>query len=273
MTKVELEYNVWWWPRKRRKHIAVPSQWQELSEPQFVAVVKAMKGSISPEDYHSTLIGISPSLFSQLDSWSSYMLRQQLAWLDEGKAELSRMIIPSVEGLRAPGNALDGMCFQQFITVDTFFDYFTRSLKKDKFEGDIHLLCRFVAALYLRKREKYILQPSRKTFLDLPGQNEKLVDIDANARWLEKRADRDTLYAIFFNWVLIRAWLSRVYPVMFPGSDGEEQQNTAVKNVWLNAFDAFVGDDVPHMDEYRQMACTDAFRIINKRMKDALTKK
>lgn len=272
MKKVEFEYKVWWWPRKWHKKTAIPAMWNELNSEQFIAVVQSLRGNITLDDYYSTLIGISPRTLNKVDDWTAYVIHQQLAWLDGGKPEASRMIIPSVEGLMAPGDALDGVTFQHFITADTFFDYFSRTLEEGKMEGDVSKLCRFVAALYLRKNEKYMLHPVRRTIFDLPGQHDKLVDIDANASMLEKCADRDILYAIFFNWVLIRAWLSRIYPMVFPEDDADTSGKPAVRNVWLNAFDSFVGDDVAHMDEYRQMACTDAFRLMNKRIKDALIK-
>lgn len=272
MRELEYEYKVWWCPWRRRTTARVPSQWYEIDRERLLAVSRAAMGAIGSEEYFARMLGMPQSLYSRLDSWSIYQLQQQLRWIDEGRAETTRMIIDKVETLRAPGDALDGVSLQQFMTVDTFFDQYTKSITDEKKEGDIRLLCRFVAALYLRPRERYALEPVRKTLFDLPGQNLRLVDIDANARMLEQRADRDILHAIHLNWILIRSWLSRAYPYMFPESDGEGN-GPAVRNVWLTFFDSFVGDDVAHMDEYRQMACTDAFRVINKRIKDSLKKK
>lgn len=39
---------------------------------------------------------------------------------------------------------------------------------------------------------------------------------------------------------------------------------------WLEIFDGFVGDHVPDMAAYQRMEVMDAFRIINKRIKDSM---
>ena len=204
MRELEYEYKVWWCPWRRRTTAGVPSQWYEIDRERLLAVSRAAMGAIGSEEYFARMLGMPQSLYSRLDSWSIYQLQQQLRWIDEGRAETTRMIIDKVEALRAPGDALDGVSLQQFMTVDTFFDQYTKSITDEKKEGDIRLLCRFVAALYLRPRERYALEPVRKTLFDLPGQNLRLVDIDANARMLEQRADRDILHAIHLNWILIR---------------------------------------------------------------------
>ena len=36
---------------------------------------------------------------------------------------------------------------------------------------------------------------------------------------------------------------------------------------WLGLFDSFVGDNIPFMKDYQRMACMDAFRIIDAKVK------
>jgi hypothetical protein len=70
---------------------------------------------------------------------------------------------------------------------------------------------------------------------------------------------------------MIQNWVARAFPLLFESSGEEEnakKNHTRKLNVWLDAFDAFVGDDVAHMDNYRKMICTDAFRLMNKRIRE-----
>ena len=75
---------------------------------------------------------------------------------------------------------------------------------------------------------------------------------------------------------MVRNWMSLAYPLLFPtGDDGNEGARSPirVRNRWLQTFDAFMGDDAAHIEQYRRMSCTDAFRIMNGRIKRNLTKK
>ena len=42
---------------------------------------------------------------------------------------------------------------------------------------------------------------------------------------------------------------------------------------WLDIFDAFVGDDVAVMEKYQAMPVATAFRLLNKRIRDAQKQK
>lgn len=274
MRKIDVTYRVWWWPWARTAHGHVPSSWQELNERQFVAAVKAIRGeAITETDYFSTLLGIPTRILLQLDDFQLYQLQQLLMWMDDTKAAASRMIIKKIEGLHAPEDGLDGVTLQQFMTVDTFFGYVTDTMKDGKLEGDEKMLCKFVAALYMKKDESYSVEDVRKTLWDLPGQNIRLVDLSGNATRLLKRADRSLLWCVYINWLFIKAWLSKAFPLLFPEGDDDDGKSARVQDAWLKTFDAFVGNDIAHMDEYREMECMDAFRIMNTRIKESLSKR
>lgn len=258
------------WIGRRKVTAKVPTEWGELTTEQYMMIVCSLLGKSTVKDYYTTLLGIPFSVFELSDDWTRYNLQQLMTWLGEGKTETNRFYIPSIEGLKAPEDMLGNVTLQQFMTVDTFFGYYAGSTTDDCQMGDVSLLCQFVAALYLRKNERYYVASTRRTLLDIPGQNEVVVDLDKNADMLMKRADRIRMYGIYINWLMIKAWLSRVYPLLFPVGDEKEKP---VMNAWLKTFDSFVGDDVAHMDDYRNMACMDAFRIMAKRIKDSLTKK
>ena len=83
-------------------------------------------------------------------------------------------------------------------------------------------------------------------------------------------------YAIFLNYVFVKRWLSKAFPFLFPLDDEpEEKRNSpAAPSVnWLDIFDAFVGDDVAVMEKYQAMPVATAFRLLNKRIRDAQKQK
>ena len=256
------------WIGRRKVSAKVPEGWNELTQEQFMMLVYSMLGKSTIKDYYSTLLGIPFTVFELSDDWIKYNLQQLLVWMEDGKAEANRFLIPSIEGLQAPEDMLGNVTLQQFMTVDTFFGYYAQSVTEEKKMGDEQLLCQFVASLYLGRNERYYVPTARRTILDMPG--ERLVDLEKNTSRLLKRADRVVMYGIYVNWLLVKAWLSRAYPLLFPQGDGKE---APVQNAWLKTFDSFVGDDVAHMDDYRNMACMDAFRIMAKRIKDSIMKK
>lgn len=258
------------WIGRRKKTSQVPESWDELTTEQYMMIVCSLLGKSTVKDYYSTLLGIPFSVFELSDSFVQYNLQQMLEWIGEGKAEANRFFIPSIEGLKAPDDMLGNITLQQFMTVDTFFSYHAHSITEECPFGDIQLLCQFVAALYLRKNERYYVASARRTIFDWPGQNEEVVDLGKNTDMLMKRADRVRMYGIHVNWLMVKSWLSRIYPLLFPQGDEKE---TPVRNAWLKTFDSFVGDDVAHMDDYRNMACLDAFRVMSKRIKDSIMKK
>ena len=238
-----------------------------------MAVVRALLGQISREQYFAELFGIPVKLVRRLDQWHVYILNKQVRWLEQGKAETSRFFIRDICGLLAPRDALNGVTLQQYMTADTFFSDFVDTVSDKEPMGNIAKLSRFVAALYMRSHETYFAEKTaqRRTIIDIPAKQETVVDLEGNASILSTKADKTTLWAVYLNWVMIRNWLARAYPLLFPEGDNDSEGTVQrrVKNAWLNIFDSFVGDDVAHLDNYRQMACTDAFRLMNRRIKEA----
>ena len=264
MICIEVTYRDWWWPLERHAKGVAPTRWWELTERQFLAIVGAVTGRLDKDGYLSALTGLPRRLVGYLDDWSRYTLERQLRWVDDEKSEASRLFVGRIEGLEAPADTLAGMPLQQYMTVDTYFAQYTETMGDGHARGDEEKLCMMVGALYLRRDESYF-----------PTGGERLADLGGNAAMLLRRADRLLLDAVWLNWVLIRNWLARAYPLLFPTPDegDAKQKQQRRRNAWLDAFDAFMGDDVAHMDQYRRMAATDAFRLMNKRIQRNLTKK
>lgn len=270
MICIDVEYRKWkWCPWKSRLRGWAPTKWHEMDERQYLAVAKAACGELDEQTYLAEIFGIPRRMVAYLSQWHVYMLTKQIRWIGSGKAEASRFFICKICGLQAPDNALGGMTLQQFMTVDTFFaDYLLTVSDKNPY-GDNDKLCRMVAALYMRSNEAYYVADNANKLMFKPRM--KVVDIEGNAKMLEGKATRPELWGIFMNWTMIKNWLSKAYPLLFPRGDETDGREMPKKrgNVWLDIFDSFVGDDIAHMDAYRTMNCLDAFRIMHKRIKEA----
>lgn len=151
-----------------------------------------------------------------------------------------------------PESNLAGMCFQQFMVIDTFYGWYLYSNQEE-------YLNRMIAALYLHRSESF-----------LPSQ-ERLPDIERRASEMAA-LDKGTRAAIMLNWALIKGWLCKSYPELFPMGDAGNLKDKPKPTRWLDVFDAFVGDNIPSIDNYKAMSCRDAFRLLNRKIKEAKKK-
>ena len=259
----------------------VPTLWGELSEQQFLAAVGALHGNLSEAEYLHIMTTIPRRHLRKLDSWATYLLQKLVDGLRSKQSLTSRFFIDHVGTLQAPAPALADMSLLQFMTVDEFW------FQADAQEPDTAKLARFVGALYLKPGQGY--------FSDDEGVQE-LVDFGENACEAIKtkgilhllnikkhQAKRiATLKAIAVNWAMIRLWLAKVYPLLFQAPEQKENAQPSTLNAqrqtpkspnWVKIFDAFVGDDIAHIDAYKHLPCMDAFRIINNRIRQNLTRK
>lgn len=74
--------------------------------------------------------------------------------------------------------------------------------------------------------------------------------------------------------MLIRSWLCKSFPHLFPEpEDADERPSNSPRQPkpvnWLSVFDTFVGDNVAQMEHYKAMAATDAFRVMNRRIRES----
>ncbi|KAA6324913.1 hypothetical protein EZS27_025814 [termite gut metagenome] len=98
--------------------------------------------------------------------------------------------------------------------------------------------------------------------------------------FLIRTLDKEIKFALFLNFILIKRWLGTAYPHLFPQAE-EEKESGIKKNKkgkqekplkatdWLEIFDPFVGDNIPQMEKYQVMPVMDAFRILNRKIRDA----
>lgn len=243
----------------------IPSSYAELSQKQFIAIGRLYHGNISEAEFYHIFFSL-PKHMPVLDWYMIYKMSEMVDFISHDNIIIDHFIIHELKGkLIAPGNRLKGMSFEQFMLVDTYFNRFVQTEKED-------MLNMFIAHLYIRNNEYFVLPADLKNGL---FSRKRKLDLDSRIKQIEKM-DYDTKYAVFLNFVLIKRWLSKSFPFLFPESDepADKHKKVKVQTVkWLDIFDSFVGDDIPAMDKYQTMPVTTAFRLMNRRIKDAQKRK
>lgn len=253
MRNVELRYKKWYGQRSVK--LLIPSSYGEMSPTQFLASIRLSKEWIDEVTFFIQFFGIKRKLLLKLDSYCLYKLTELMDFLKDARSPYQEFYLKLLPGkLHVPEAKLRGVCFQQFMTVDTFFSWYVSTEK-------IEYLDRFVASLYLKDNESYI-----------PGKGERSFDLEERIKQVAK-LPFDLKYSVLINWALIKSWLGHSFIHLFPSAElVENSQGDKVKakpTNWLSIFDQFVGDNIADIPSYKALPCMDAFRLLNKRIKDA----
>lgn len=265
MKKIILEYRRFF---RQRRHLAqLPENWRELNASQFVYTVRLWLGEVGITDFLCHFIGVREKIINRLSDYQMWVLMHELDWIQNLREPHNEFFIGTLPGtnLEAPGERLKGCTLQQFMTADTFFSLYC--INKDPQHLDA-----FIAALYKRENEVFsVAEPVEPQHED----NKRVVVLDEHIGKV-KRLPEVTKQAVFLNFVLVKAWLSRAFPNVFPEIDEEEdavrrnKRHKTPKPVdWVGVFDALVGDNIADIEKYKAIQATDAFRIINRRIRDA----
>lgn len=255
MRNLNIEYKVG--GLKKRKAIQIPSNWKELTPDQFIAAAKMYIGGITETDFLKQFFGLSGSLIRRLGYYDKYKILELVEFVRDARVPFSEFFLPTIPGtdLLAPGTRLSGMCFQQFMTVDTFFSKYVAT------EKEVYL-DQMVAALYIRANERYVIQDKDTdvVLLDIAGRLPKIQQVDSAVK-----------ISIFLNFILVKKWLGSAYVHLFPEMESTDVTSCKSANSvkWLEIFDSFVGDNIPDMDKYQAMPTLDAFRIMNRKIREA----
>lgn len=253
MRNIELRYKKWYgW---RSVKLLIPSTYSEMSPVQFLASIRLSKGWIDEMTFFVQFFGIKKKQLLKLEAYQLYKLAELMDFLKDVRSPYQEFYIESLSGkLLAPPAKLRGVCFQQFMTVDTFFSWYVST-------ENVEYLNRFVAALYLKGNESYF-----------PEKGEKGLDLEGRVKMVAK-LPFDLKYSILINWALIKSWLGHSFVHLFPPVEPSENSKgdkvKAKPTNWLSIFDQFVGDNIADIPSYKALPCMDAFRLLNKRIKDA----
>lgn len=278
MKKVTIEYRRLW--HTVTKTVLLPERWEELTAVQFIAAITWWMGKLSDEEYLRVGCGLS-SAVKRMSDFQRYAIIREMMWVRNVRRPHNTFIIsrlPKSE-LLAPGTKLKGCTLQQFMTFDTFFSLYVAYSQASNDEppqvrADAAALAldNFIATLYRREDEYFSIREAQLAKGSTDGV--KLVEIEDHLKVVAPM-ERYVKEAVTVNYVLIRSWLSKAYPHLFP--EGDEEVSNAPKAAkpvdWLKVFDAFIGDNIGDIEKYKAMQATDAFRIMNRRIREAKLRK
>ena len=262
MKELRIRYKglIFWHNRKVR----IPESWHEMTSSQFLAACKLYQKQVDELTFIYQFFNLPKKHLSDFEMYKLFSLVEFVRDCREPHNDFFLQVLPNTD-YHAPASKLKGMCLQQFMTADTYFSRYAIS-ENEQF------LDLMIASLYLPEGSVFI----RNTEIQVPSLFKKmpvLLNMDESLK-VVKRLDKTTKFAIFMNFILIKSWLGRMFPHLFPSSGESSTSNlTKPKPVdWLEIFDSFVGDHVADMSKYQRMETMDAFRVMNKRIKDAMKK-
>lgn len=234
----------------------IATEWDELDAEGLKLAALLWSGGLPRDKLLASFYAIPASVMKALDSYLVYCLTEMTTWLrrlDDSVDNFKIEELPDT-GYFAPAPRLGGCTLEQFMMADTHFQRYAISQDAD------HLTL-FIAALYHAKRQRD----------DNMGAKVKVVE----------GLDETVRQAVFLNFILVRRWLSRSYPYLFPPQQEADDDDDEVKHTkrkkrskpqatdWLAIFDAFMGDDVAFIERYKRMSALDAFRLMNRRIKQS----
>lgn len=224
--------------RRLRARRTVPSSWSEMSEEGMRAFGEVLAGKADDGRFFKGMFSLP--WWASLSPWQMYCIMDCMGFLTDMSAGIDRFLIGSLCGgrLSAPERRLNGVTLMQWMMADTYFGKYARH------ESD-EMLDLFVAHLYTLRGVSF----------------EKAVDVDA-----VRGESRGVKLAVAVNFGLVKNWLSKGFPFLFPEGDGDGKGGTVKGTQWLDVFDAFVGDDVAMIDRYERLPVLTAFRILNRRI-------
>lgn len=239
MSEIELRIN----GKSIRRN--VPERMTDLSSEQFITLVKYQHGLITEAELLSGLLQLKRKDVKDIGYYHRFKLVELLIPVSALDQPADRFIIDRIPGtaLMCPSVRLKGISFMQFMFADTQYNRYLADKEEE-------LLVHLVSSLYMVDGEDFVS-----------------LDMTERVAYMEESLDTITAQAIVLNYMMIKKWLSTSYDYMF--SSGEEQGGDGARHQgWLEIFDAFVGENIPDTPYYQSMPCMDAFRIINKRMKE-----
>lgn len=238
-----------------------PESWQEITPKQIITIARTHAETFSDVVFLAAMCGLRKSIVRKLDNYQRLQLSEALDFFATTHLH-NAFALPwvKVKGTKyyTPKQKLKGMSFGQFIFVDTYMGLYQSKNNPDH-------LHKFIAALCLQS-----------TFF-----NENHIEHAAKKM---KKLPSATKEALVVNYLLIKAWLVKTYPLVFPEPEpnhqpkGNHEQDEPTKftfdsNSWIKIFESLVGDNIIDRDKYAQLPVHDVLRYLSKKIKENLKRK
>jgi hypothetical protein len=237
-----------------------PSAVSELNPAQLIAIVRLLNQSISDTDFLKIMTGIKKFRINKLDDYYRY----RLMLLFEPFTEVTPyniFFIPHIDASRtryfSPNPKLARMTFARFIYAESYFV----SYQTEKNPADLY---KFVASLYLPSGQKF---------------DENLIPAAALAL---SKIKPEILEAVVINYVLVKEWLSGVYPMVFQKEEQHDENYELEKKSlkkpnsdsgWLKIYESVVGDDLVNHERYSELPLHNVLRWMSKKIVENIKRK
>ena len=234
-----------------------PETWDDVTARQLIAIVSTWNETIGPLRFLSVMTGIPQRVLKKIDSFHRYNINNLLGFMSEIKPHntfiLNKITISGMHFF-APLPKLKKMSFGQFIFADTHFGNYQEKHEPEE-------AARFLAALYLPANCKF---------------SEDIIDKNLT---VFSRADAVTIEAVTINYLLIKEWLSKTYPLVFQ-TDETRNPEPGTRNplprdpmAWVKILESLVGDDLIHQNDWADMPVHNIFRYMSQKIKQNMKRK
>ena len=238
--------------RRKVFETQLPETWNEMTGEQFMAAVEIWNGGVDKDRFLCRMFSLPKNIVLLMDDFLKYTLLEQTEWMRKLDKPCSRFFVETLPGseYESPGMRLQDVTLEQFMLADNYFQRYAIN------PGNEELLSVFIAALY-----------------HAPEAEDD--DMQKKVKFCNGM-DKTVRIAVFFNFILVRKWLSLAYPFLFPTDEESDEAEIRQRNPrptdWLAIFDAFLGDDVAFIERYKRMLALDAFRLMNRRIRNSRIK-
>lgn len=226
--------------------LSSPSTPEDINPRQWLAYSRLCFEGLDDRAFICEFFGIKSNVVKEMSRWEIYNILQTISEII-GIKMTNVFYFPKTAGLKAPEAKLEGVTLERFAIMDTmYYRYLNNESDKN--------LARFVASVALR-------------------EGEKITDIDFEKRtiYVMKRISKEWQKALVLNYIFIKKWLSNAFKYLF--EEKEETNNQKQKKQyytpdWNSVIDSLTAEDILRYDEYIQMPCIRAFKLMNARIKD-----
>jgi len=248
---------------KEKTSFQVPADWNELTQPEFIEVVKNMP-NLSAGNFSDTLLQCLLSLddasFDKISSIQKYYLKQSFQFLMQ-KIEIKRLIIQSfnVNNIEYVGYqaGFSNTTWEEFIYADQYFmnNQYLHAIavlyreRKTNYYANQNKFLRAIAVLYRKIKPNYDGQSDIRIPFSIYGTEKRLKNI--------QQLDKDTISAIILNYKVLRdCYIIDKYPHVFtrPSSDEDEPftDNSGNSFSWVTVHRNMLGEHFFQEDEILQ---------------------